>query len=100
MKNKYSFSFTDDDLALAAAAVRDAMLAELPDGSEHVFSDGFDGRLRAAVKKDKLREAFGRAARVAAAVLLALIVGGAAYLASSPDARASLKNWTRELYED
>lgn len=93
-------SFTEDQLRQAAAQVRDAMLASLPpeEDCRHRFSPAFLRRMRPLLRRQRhpvLYRAMGRAA----ALFLAVLLGGGAFLTASPQARAALFQWTRQVYE-
>lgn len=89
--------FTDSMLAEAAPQAREMLLAALPEPGEcgHVFSRRFRRRMNTLIRRQKHPVAC-RAARRAAAVFLAALIGAGAWLALDATARATCWRWLRE----
>lgn len=96
------FSFTDNDLRLAAAAVSAAMLdaVDALPSCEHEFSQDFLDKMEALIEWDKRRSGRRRVRRRVAGVFLALLLGASAFLAVNSEARAAFSAWVREVYEN
>lgn len=93
-------SFTDKELALAAASVRDSMLSALPEYEPHAFSEGYTAKIARLCAKMRRREKVRPILQAAAMWFLVFLTGAAIYVASSPAARAAVLNWTREVFEN
>lgn len=95
------YSFTDDELRLAAASVCASMVeaAEAIPGGEHEFSDSFLKKMEALVALDKRRNKRRRVWHRVASVFLAFLLGASIFLATNPEARAAFLAWVREVYE-
>ena len=96
------YSFTDDELRLAAASVCASMVeaAEAIPGGEHEFSDSFLEKMEALVALDKRRNKRRRVWHRIASVFLAFLLGASIFLATNPEARAAFFAWVREVYEN
>ena len=70
-------------------------IEELP---EHDFSPAFEKKMRKLICRANHPIRY-RVAQVAACLLLAALLSGCTVLAISPEARAALVDWTREMYE-
>ena len=96
------YSFTDDELRLAAASVCASMVeaAEAIPGGEHEFSESFLEKMDALVALDKLRRKRRQLWHRVASVFLAFLLGASIFLATNPEARATFLAWVREVYEN
>jgi hypothetical protein len=96
------FSFSDKDLQLAAGKVRSALLESLPAPSDctHEFSDSFLEKMEVVVQQDRRHQARKTFLLRIAAVFLALLIGAGALFAFSPEVRAAVTQWVREVYEN
>lgn len=96
------YSFTDDDLRLAAASVCASMVeaAEAIPGGEHEFSESFLEKMDSLVALDKRRSKRRRVWHRVASVFLAFLLGASIFLATNPEARAAFLAWVREVYEN
>lgn len=96
------YSFTDEDLRLAAASVCASMLdavESIPSG-EHEFSERFLDKMSALLDLDRLRRKRRRIRHRVASVFLAFLLGASIFLAVNPEARAAFLAWVREVYEN
>ena len=96
------YSFTDDDLRLAAASVCASMVnaVEAIPGGEHEYSDSFLEKMDALVALDKRRSKRRHVWHRVASVFLAFLLGASIFLATNPEARATFLAWVREVYEN
>ena len=96
------YNFTNADLQSATSVVCNAMLEQLPEPSEckHTFSDEFEHKMRALMNRQKRHETWHKSVRRAAAVILAVLLGLATWMAVDQDARAAVVRWIREVYEN
>lgn len=96
-----TFSFSDQDLVLASGNVRESLLSILPSPSDcsHIFTESFEETMAPVLKKASNQQKKSFLRRIAA-VFLALLVGAGALLAFSPQTRASLTQWIREIYQN
>ena len=93
------FSFSENDLRNAARAVRESMLASLPEPSEIEceFSEGFLNKMDALIALDKRRQRVRLIARRAAMIVLTILVTLGAWLAVDTEARAGFVQWIKEV---
>ncbi|MBQ6206874.1 MAG: DUF4367 domain-containing protein [Oscillospiraceae bacterium] len=93
------FSFSENDLRNAARAVRESMLASLPESSEIEceFSEGFLNKMDALIALDKRRQRVRLIARRAAMIVLTILVTLGAWLAVDTEARAGFVQWIKEV---
>ena len=96
------YSFTDEELRLAAASVCASMVeaAEAIPGGEHEFSRGFLDKMNALLNLDRRRRKRRRIRHRVASVFLAFLLGASIFLATNPEARAAFLAWVREVYEN
>lgn len=96
------FSFSDKDLQLAAGKVRTALLESLPAPSDctHEFSDSFLEKLEVVIQQGRKPLARTTILLRIAAVFMALLIGAGALFAFSPEVRAAVNQWVREVYEN
>lgn len=96
------FSFSDKDLQLAAGKVRTALLESLPAPSDCTceFSDSFLEKMELLFRQGKPRHPRKKLLLRIAAVFLALLIGVGALFAFSPEVRATVTRWVREVYEN
>ena len=94
--------FTDLDLQAAARQTAEAMLSSLPtrQDSAHTFSETFLKKIEKLLHRSKRKKTLRAVMRYAAAFFLTVSVTFGAVMAFSPEARASLIQWTHEKYED
>ena len=94
--------FSDEQLRVAARAVRNSMLASLDGKTEeqHVFSESFLSRMRILLHIDERRNRRKLVLQRAAIILIGFFLAGTMFLAFNPDARADLANWIRNTYEN
>ncbi len=92
---------TNQMLCASARAAGNAMAdqAELWQAASepHVFSARFEAKMETLLRRAK-RSGRQRVLRTAAAILLALLLTGAAWLAVDTDARAGFIGWIKELF--
>lgn len=102
LHNHESFSFDEAELVTAAGMVREAMLKVLPEpeACTHEFSEAFRVKMKKLLEWEKRRQAFTTVRRWAAAVILLVLVSGAAVLTVDTEARAEFFAWVREVYEN
>lgn len=99
---KQQYSFTDEDLRVAAASVCASMLdavEAIPSG-EHEFSASFLDKMNALLSLDRLRRKRRQLWHRVASVFLAFLLGASIFLATNPEARATFLAWVREVYEN
>ncbi len=91
---------TEELLRENAPLVREALLASLPDPEDcdHVFSRAFERKMRRLLRRQAHPLRY-RAARRAAALFLASLLGVSAWLTVDTNARAAFFQWVREVYE-
>ena len=96
------FSFSDKDLQHAAFKVRTALLESLPAPSDctHEFSDCFLDKMEVVVQQNRRHQTRKTFLLRIAAVFLALLIGAGALFAFSPEVRAAVTQWVREVYEN
>ncbi len=97
MKQEY---FSEQELRSAASQLQDAMLAGLPEESDHVFSLEFLAKMEALFRRIKRRDAFRQLGRWTAAVIIAVLLSGAALISFDPELRAAFFSWTREIFDN
>ena len=97
-----SSGFSDEELQIAARAVRDSMLQSLEREirPSYSFSDQFLSRMRVLFQLDKHRNNFKRTLQHAAIILIGIFLAGAMLLAFNPEVRAEFVGWVRSLYEN
>ena len=102
MRRKAEFSFTDEELSIAAGKVREAMLKSLPEPEEckHEFSPEFVRKMEKLFAHERVRRRLREVRRWAAAILLLALMGGGAVLAVDTEARAALVEWVRAVYDE
>jgi len=94
-------TFSNQQLRQAAAAVRRSMLQQYSASSDdHIFSELFLTKTARLIRHEKRRQHWITASKRAAAVLLALLIGAGAWLTFDVEARASVLQWFREVYEN
>lgn len=94
------YSFTNDDLRLAAASVRMAMISTVQEtGDDHEFSTDFLGRIDKLLVLDELRIKRKLIRRRVAGLFLAFAIGASIFFATNVEARATFLSWVREVYE-
>lgn len=91
---------TDEELIRAARLLHATMVAAIPEDYHHEFSPEFHRKMNILRRKVRLRSALRTAAKSAAAVFLALLIGGGALLTFDADTRAAFFSWVREVYEN
>lgn len=89
-----------DEMLMAAAQAREALLSSLPAPEEcrHKFSFAFERKMRRLLKKQKTRLAYQLLQR-AASIFLAALIGVSTWLAVDTEARAAFFRWCKEIYE-
>ena len=102
LKKEKPGGFSDEQLRVAARAVRNSMLASLDGETEerHVFSEPFLSRMRILFHIDEHRNRRKQVLQRAAIILIGFFLAGTMFLAFNPDARADLANWIRNIYEN
>lgn len=90
---------TEDMLRNAAAEVREAMLASLPEQEtmHHMFSRRFERKMSRLIRRQKGDH---QVLRRIAAVFLALLLGGGIWLTVDADASAAFRKWIQSVYEN
>ncbi len=99
---KQQYSFTDEELRVAAASVCASMLdavEAIPSG-EREFSERFLDKMNALLSLDRLRRKRRQLWHRVASVFLAFLLGTSIFLATNPEARATFLAWVREVYEN
>lgn len=98
----FDLGIEEEELRLAALAVRDALALSLPEASEvsHNFSPRFKSMMQALIKRDAMRASFRRMMRSAAAVLLALLIGSGLWLSFNAEAKADFMLWARIRFQN
>jgi len=93
--------FSDEELRIAAQAVRNAMLDSLKDDPElhHSFSEQFLRRMETLFRLDARRSRQKRAFQHAAILIIGFFLSGLLFLAFNPEARADFTRWVRSVYE-
>ena len=93
--------FSDEELRIAAQAVRNAMLDSLKDDPElhHSFSEQFLRRMETLFRLDARRSRQQRAFQHAAILIIGFFLSGLLFLAFNPEARADFTRWVRSVYE-
>lgn len=94
--------FTDQTLQAAARQTAEAMLSTLPSrqACAHAFSETFLQKIEKLLHRSKRKKTLRAVMRYAAAFFLAVSVTFGVVMAFSPEARASLIQWTHEKYEN
>lgn len=88
------------ELHSAATLVRQSMLSQYVSSEEHTpFSTGFTQRILSLDQLAHRRATFVQARRTIAAVILLLLFCSGIFVTTSPRARASVREWVREIYE-
>lgn len=100
-KHHSSDPFTDEELQIAARAVRASMLQSLEGSSEphHAFSESFLVRMKALFRIDERRNRVRRTFQHAAIIVIGVFLTGALLLAFNPEARADFTRWIKNTYE-
>lgn len=100
-KHHNSGPFTDEELQIAARAVRVSMLQSLEGSSEphHAFSESFLVRMKALFRIDERRNRVRRTFQHAAIIVIGVFLTGALLLAFNPEARADFTRWIKSTYE-
>ncbi len=100
-KHHSSDPFTDEELQIAARAVRASMLQSLEGSSEphHAFSESFLVRMKALFRIDERRNRVRRTFQHAAIIVIGVFLTGALLLAFNPEARADFTRWIKSTYE-
>lgn len=99
---KSQFSFTENELKIAATIVSDALLDAMPSPSEvhYDLSEDFSKKMNVlcarARRQAKIRTVLQRAAMFFLATLIAL----GTWLTVDSEARASFLDWVKEIYEN
>lgn len=90
---------TEDMLRNAAAEVREAMLASLPEQEtmHHMFSRRFERKMSRLIRRQKGDH---QVLRRVVAVFLALLLGGGIWLTVDADASAAFRKWIQTVYEN
>ncbi len=91
----------DEALLIQSLAEADEFIRSVtpPDKNySHSFSVAFRLRMRRLIEKDK-HPVFYEVKRVAAAIILAVLVGGAVLLGTNETVRASVWGWVKSIYE-
>lgn len=93
--------FSDEELRIAAQAVRNSMLKSLDESvsERHTFSDAFLQRMQKLFRLDNKRTQRKRILQHAAVFLIGVFLAGALLLAFNPEVRADFSRWVRNLYE-
>lgn len=91
-----------DELLCAAAAIANAAIVERYEQEynpnlRHEFSSTFEQKMR-RLKRRAEHPLFYRSMRRAASILLALLIGGSAWLTVDAEAREMFFNWIKEPY--
>ena len=86
--------------AVRSCEIYTAYLERGYDGKQgHVFSQGFEKKIRRLQHRAE-HPALYRNARRAAAILLAALIGAGTLITVNPKVRAAFVGWMKELYED
>ncbi len=97
MKKEDNFPFSDRELEQAAEQLGRAMLDALPEADEppHVFSESFEKKMDALLRKERTRQAGLRWVRGVAAVLAVALILSGTWLLTDTEARADFRRWYR-----
>ena len=92
---------SENQLKLAAAQVREAMLSSLPEPQDCAgqFTEEFERQIRNLKQQHAKKESAKQVRRRIAAALIALLVGASLLLTVSPQARASVKAWIKKTFD-
>lgn len=90
---------TDEMLRRAAVISSDAFVRSIEEryGNEHVFSPGFEKKIRKLYLRANHPYLY-RLMRQVASILLALLIGGGVWLTVDKEARAVFFGWVKEVY--
>lgn len=96
------FSFTDEDLCIAARIARQRMLDSLPapEDCRYDASAELKEKIGQIIIKDRRRTAIRKIRNQAAMIALCILLGIGAWLAADTEARAAFFRWAREVNED
>ena len=96
------FTFSDNELRLAAINARNAILASLPEpeSCKSEFSITFLEKMNMLLRLDKKRTVHKRRIRRLVAAILALMIAAAALITFNSAARATVIQWVREVYKN
>lgn len=96
-----SFNFSDEELRIAAQAVRNAMVCALPDASkcQHTFSERFLRKMRPLFQIDRRGMQRKAVLRHVAVFIIGIFITATLFLAFNPQARADFVGWIRSTYE-
>lgn len=91
---------SDQELSLAAGAVRDAMLHTLPQPQEctGTFSSQFEEKIEHLKHTESRKESRHRIVRGAAAAVLAVLLGLSMLVAFNTDVHAAVVKWFKETF--
>lgn len=94
---------TDERLRAAAEKSSDLYLCCMEEGYDaippHEFSEPFERKIR-KLKKRADHPYFYKMMHKVAVIILAVLIGGSAWLAVDTEARASFFGWVKEVYEE
>ena len=92
--------FSENQLKLAAAQVRGAMLSSLPEPQDCAgqFSEEFERKIRNLKQQHRKRESARQVRRRIAAALIALLIGVSVLMTISPQARANVRAWIKKTF--
>ena len=94
------FTFSDNELRLAAINARNAILASLPEpeSCKPEFSITFLEKMNMLLRLDKKRTVHKRRIRRLVAAILALMIAAAALITFHPTIRATVQKWLRTTF--
>jgi len=100
--NHNEFSFTDEDLRIAAGITRQRMLDSLPapEDCRYDASAELKEKINQIIIKDRRRAAIRKIRNQAAMIALCILFGISAWLVVDTEARAAFFLWVHEVYED
>ncbi len=90
--------FSENELKLAAAQVRGAMLSSLPEPQDCTgqFSDEFERKIQNLRQQHAKKESARQVRSRIAAALLVILIGASVLMTVSPQARANVRAWIKK----
>lgn len=94
------FTFSDNELRLAAISARNAILASLPEpeSCNPEFSNTFLEKMNMLLRLDQKRTVHKKRIRRLVVAILALMVAAAALITFHPTVRATVQKWVRTVF--
>lgn len=92
--------FSENELKLAAAQVRGAMLSSLPEPQNCTgqFSEEFERKIQNLRQQHAKKESARQVRRRIAAALLVILIGASVLMTVSPQARANVRAWIKKTF--